>query len=88
VSTRPFDHATNWPTLHVQETSTALCRGSQAPLRLLLAVIVSALTTLEGFGTLALSVHRGIASLGLIALVGTPAQFLAALSTVPATLPI
>jgi hypothetical protein len=59
VSTRLFDHATNWPTLHVQETSTALCRGSPAPLRLLLAVIVSALTTLEGFGTLALSVHRG-----------------------------
>jgi len=88
VSTRLFDHATNWPTLHVQETSTALCRSSQAPLRLLLAVIVSALTTLEGFGTLALSVHRGIASLGLIALVGTPAQSLAALSTVPATLPI
>jgi predicted RND superfamily exporter protein len=53
-----------------------------------LGVILSALTTLEGFGTLALSVNRGIASVGLIALVGISACFLAALFTLPATLHI
>jgi predicted exporter len=53
-----------------------------------LGVILSALTTLEGFGTLALSVNRGIASVGLIALVGISACLLAALSTLPATLQI
>jgi len=51
-----------------------------------LGVILSALTTLEGFGTLALSVNRGIASVGLIALVGISACLLAALFTLPATL--
>jgi predicted RND superfamily exporter protein len=63
-------------------------RGSQAPLRLLLEVILHALTTLEGFGTLALSVHRGIASVGLSAMEGISACLLVALSTVPATLQI
>ena len=53
-----------------------------------LGVILSALTTLEGFGTLALSVNRGIASVGLIALVGILACLLAALFTLPATLQI
>jgi predicted RND superfamily exporter protein len=53
-----------------------------------LGVILSALTTLEGFGTLALSVNRGIASVGLIALVGISACLLAALFTLPATLQI
>jgi predicted RND superfamily exporter protein len=51
-----------------------------------LGVILSALTTLEGFGTLALSVNRGIASVGLISLVGISACLLAALFTLPATL--
>ena len=53
-----------------------------------LGVILSALTTLEGFGTLALSVNRGIASVGLIALVGISACLLAALFTLPAMLQI
>ena len=53
-----------------------------------LEVILSALTALEWFGTLALAVHRGIASVGLIALVGISARFLAALFTLPATLQI
>ena len=51
-----------------------------------LGVILSALTTLEGFGTLALSVNRGIASVGLISLVGISACLLAALFTLPAAL--
>ncbi len=51
-----------------------------------LGVILSALTTLEGFGTLALSVNRGIASVGLISLVGISACLLAALCTLPAAL--
>lgn len=53
-----------------------------------LGVILSALTTLEGFGTLALSVNRGIASVGLISLVGISSCLLAALFTLPATLQI
>ena len=51
-----------------------------------LGILLSALTTLEGFGTLALSENRGIASVGLISLVGASACLLAALSTLPAVL--
>jgi predicted RND superfamily exporter protein len=46
------------------------------------------LTTLEGFDTLALSAHRDIASMGLIALVGILVCLLVALGTLPATLQI
>ncbi len=53
-----------------------------------LGVILSALTTLEGFGTLALSVNRGIASVGLVSLLGISACLLAALSTLPAALQV
>jgi predicted RND superfamily exporter protein len=53
-----------------------------------IGVILHALTTLEGFGTLALSVSRGIASVGLSALVGISACLPVALSTLPATLQI
>jgi predicted RND superfamily exporter protein len=53
-----------------------------------LGIVLSALTTLEGFGTLALSVNRGIASVGLISLVGASACLLAALSTLPAALQV
>jgi len=49
---------------------------------------LSALTTLEGFGTLALSVNRGIASVGLVSLVGISACIIAALSRLPAALQI
>ncbi len=51
-----------------------------------LGVILSALTTLEGFGTLALSANRGIASVGLVSCVGVFACVLAALLTLPAAL--
>jgi predicted RND superfamily exporter protein len=51
-----------------------------------LGVLLGALTTLEGFGTLAFSVNRGIASVGLISLVGISACLVAALSTLPAAL--
>jgi uncharacterized protein len=51
-----------------------------------LGILLSAFTNLEGFGSLALSVNRGIASVGLVALVGIAACLLAALSTVPAAL--
>ena len=53
-----------------------------------LGILLSALTTLEGFGTLALSVNRGIASVGLISLVGASACLLAALSTLPAAMQV
>ncbi|MGE3539703.1 MAG: MMPL family transporter [Candidatus Tectimicrobiota bacterium] len=53
-----------------------------------LGVILSALTTLEGFGTLALSVNRGIASVGLVSLLGVSLCFLAALCTLPAALQV
>jgi predicted RND superfamily exporter protein len=43
---------------------------------------------MEGFGTLALSVTRGLASVGLISLVGISSCLLAALFTLPATLQI
>ena len=46
------------------------------------------MTPPEGFGTLALSVHRGIASVGLIALVGILVCLLVTLCTLPATLQI
>jgi predicted RND superfamily exporter protein len=49
-------------------------------------VLLSALTTLEGFGTLALSENRGIAAVGMVSLVGIAACLLAALGTLPALL--
>ena len=53
-----------------------------------LGILLSAFTNLEGFGSLAFSVNRGIASVGLVSLVGIAACLLAALSTVPAALQI
>jgi predicted RND superfamily exporter protein len=53
-----------------------------------LGILLSAFTNLEGFGALALSVNRGIASVGLVSLVGIAACLLAALFTVPAALQI
>lgn len=49
-----------------------------------LGIMLSALTTLEGFGTLALSVNRGIASVGWVALISISTCLLAALATLPA----
>jgi uncharacterized protein len=50
------------------------------------AVLVSALTTIAGFGSLILGKHRGISSLGLIMAVGTATCMLAALTFLPALL--
>lgn len=50
------------------------------------AVIVSALTTVAGFGSLVLADHQGIKSLGLIMAVGTAACMMAALVSLPALL--
>lgn len=51
-----------------------------------LGVLLSALTTLEGFGTLALSVNRGIATVGVLSLVGITTCLLATVVTLPAAL--
>lgn len=50
------------------------------------AIELSALTTMLAFGTLALSTNQGIASVGVLSLVGIICCFLAALCTLPATL--
>ncbi len=50
------------------------------------AVLYSALTTAASFGTLALSAHRGVASLGLLLLLGLACTLLASLVVLPAIL--
>jgi hopanoid biosynthesis associated RND transporter like protein HpnN len=50
------------------------------------AVIVSALTTIAGFGSLILAEHRGIESLGYVMAAGTALCMAAALTVLPATL--
>lgn len=50
------------------------------------AVIVSALTTIAGFGSLILAEHRGIESLGYVMAVGTALCMAAALTVLPVTL--
>jgi predicted RND superfamily exporter protein len=50
------------------------------------AIIVSALTTIAGFGSLILAKHQGIASLGFIMAVGTATCMIAALTFLPAVL--
>jgi hypothetical protein len=50
------------------------------------ALLVSALTTAAGFGSLMLAEHAGIASLGLIMALGTTLCMLAALTVLPAFL--
>lgn len=50
------------------------------------AVLVSALTTIAGFGSLMLAKHRGIASLGQVMSLGTAMCMLAALTILPAVL--
>lgn len=50
------------------------------------AIIVSALTTIAGFGSLILAKHQGIASLGFIMGVGTATCMIAALTFLPAVL--
>jgi hypothetical protein len=60
------------PVLH-----TATARG----------VLFSALTTMAGFGSLALSPHLGTASMGLLLLIGVSLTTLAMLTVLPALLP-
>lgn len=50
------------------------------------AVLLSALTTVAGFGSLMLARHRGIASLGLVMSVGTLACLVAGVVVLPAAL--
>jgi predicted RND superfamily exporter protein len=50
------------------------------------AVCLSSITTISAFGTLALSTNRGIASVGLLTLVGVSACLIASLCTLPAAL--
>lgn len=50
------------------------------------AVLVSALTTMAGFGSLLISNHQGIASLGKVMLIGTGMCLVASLALLPVTL--
>ncbi len=50
------------------------------------AVLISALTTIIGFGSLILAKHQGIASLGYVMAVGTATCMIAALTFLPALL--
>ena len=52
------------------------------------AVLVSALTTIAGFGSLSLAKHQGIASLGRVMAVGTATCMIAALTFLPALLTV
>jgi len=52
------------------------------------AVVLSALTSMAGFGALALASHRGAASLGVVLLVGIGASLLASLLLLPALLAV
>jgi predicted RND superfamily exporter protein len=51
-----------------------------------LAVLVSGLTTIAGFGSLILAKHQGIESLGYVMAVGTATCMIAALTFLPAVL--
>jgi predicted RND superfamily exporter protein len=50
------------------------------------AIVISAVTTVVGFGSLAFAQHQGIASLGKIMAVGTTTCMIAALTALPALL--
>jgi hypothetical protein len=60
------------------------CKGSGALSHTASAVFASALTTVAGFGVLALSRVQAMADLGLIILVGVLGALVAALFLVPA----
>jgi uncharacterized protein len=53
-----------------------------------LAILVSALTTVAGFGSLVLAKHQGIRSLGCVMSVGTATCMVAALSFLPALMTV
>jgi predicted RND superfamily exporter protein len=50
------------------------------------AVLVSALNTMAGFGSLMVAQHQGIASLGLVMAIGTGMCMVASLALLPAVL--
>ncbi|MBM4054150.1 MAG: hypothetical protein FJ264_05655 [Planctomycetes bacterium] len=50
------------------------------------AIVVSALTTILGFGSLALASHRGIASLGLILVISLSCSLMTSLFVLPSTI--
>ncbi|MBI4618412.1 MAG: MMPL family transporter [Planctomycetes bacterium] len=50
------------------------------------SILVAAATTILGFGTLILAHHRGVASLGLVMVLGCACQLAASLATLPALL--
>jgi predicted RND superfamily exporter protein len=50
------------------------------------AVLVSALTTMAGFGSLMVAKHQGIASLGKVMVIGTAMCMIASLALLPAVL--
>jgi predicted RND superfamily exporter protein len=50
------------------------------------AVIVSALNTIAGFGSLLVAKHQGISSLGAVMAIGTGMCMLASLTVLPAVL--
>jgi predicted RND superfamily exporter protein len=50
------------------------------------AVLLSALTTIAGFGSLVPALHQGIASLGLVMAVGTATCMIAGLTFLPCLL--
>ncbi len=52
------------------------------------ALVVSALTTIAGFGSLTIAQHQGIASLGFVMAIGTLCCLVAALTLLPACLKI
>ncbi|HUF94145.1 MAG TPA: MMPL family transporter [Candidatus Limnocylindria bacterium] len=64
-------------------------RDSSGPLiarSTIMAVFVSGLTTIVGFGTLLIAAHRGIYSLGLLLTLGTTASLVASLVVLPVLL--
>jgi predicted RND superfamily exporter protein len=52
------------------------------------AIILAALTTIVGFGSLMISSHRGIYSLGLLVALGVGSVLIASLTTLPSLLAI
>ena len=61
-------------------------RSTAAVAVTVMAVLVSGLTTITGFGSLMLADHRGIFGLGLLLSLGTAASLVAALVVLPVLL--
>ena len=61
-------------------------RGLALPRSTARAITLSALTTMVGFGSLMISSHRGIQSLGLVVVLGVGSVLVASLATLPSLL--